>query len=80
MQHFDMQAIQNKLLDKTGEKNSMSDLAILAQKYSKIVTQQEIFGNQSTTLFFKTKSILWHFLLFFTFLCALKDLQPKRKK
>ena len=45
MQHLDMQAIQNKLPDKTGEKNVVSDLAISAQKYPKIVTQQEIFVN-----------------------------------
>ena len=32
---------KKKLPDKTGEKNAVSDLAILAQKYPKIVSQEE---------------------------------------
>ena len=33
--------IKKKLPDKTGEKNFVSDLAISAQKYPKIVTQEK---------------------------------------
>ena len=42
------------LPDKTGEKNVLSDLAISAQKYPKIVTQEEKKFQSIHTLFFKT--------------------------
>ena len=41
MQHLNIQPKQNKLPDKTEEKNVVSYLAIYAQKYPNIVTQEE---------------------------------------
>ena len=41
MQHSNISSKQNKLPNKTGENNVVSDLAISAQKYPTVVTQEE---------------------------------------
>ena len=41
VQHSNIPSKQNKLTNKTGEKNVVSDLAISTQKYPKVVTQEE---------------------------------------
>ena len=41
VQHLNTQPKQIKLPDKLGEKNVVSDLAILTHKYPKFVTQEE---------------------------------------
>ena len=68
------------LPDNNGEKNVSSDLAISAQKYPKIVTQEEKKFQSIHTLFFKTTLFFLSVLtLFFTCLWHKKDLQPKLK-
>ena len=79
MQRLDMQAIQNKLPDKTGEKNVVSDLAISVQKYPKIVTQQEIFVNQSTSIILKTKSIFISFFVVSHIFMCIKKISHQKK-
>ena len=41
LEHSNIPSTKKILPDKTGEKNAVSDLAIAAQKYPKIVTQEE---------------------------------------
>ena len=62
----------NSSLDKTGEGNVVSDLAISPQKYPKIGMQEEEKNvKESATLFFKTTLFFYGVLTsFFTFLGA----------
>ena len=70
------------LPDKTGEKNVLSDLAISAQKYPKIVTQEEKkFQSIHNTIFQNYVKIFYGVLtLFFLHVYGhKKDLQRKLK-
>ena len=56
--------IKTKIIlpDKTGKKNVLSDLAILAQKYPKIVTQEEKKFQSIHNNSFQNYSVLMLFL------------------
>jgi hypothetical protein len=55
VQHSNIPSKQKNIIpDNNGEKNVSSDLAISAQKYPKIVTQEDKKFQSINTLFFKT--------------------------
>ena len=63
--HLNTQPKQNKLPDKLGEKNVVSDLAISTHKYLKLSHKKKRNINQSTSLL-----CLHCFMLFLTYICA----------
>ena len=71
----------NCSLDKTGEGNVVLDLAISAQKYSKIYTQQKKNSRNPRQCFSKLSSFFYRVLTsFFTCLCAKIRPSTKTKK
>lgn len=81
VQHSNIPSKQKNIIpDNNGEKNVSSDLAISAQKYPKIVTQEDKKFQSIHTLFFKTTLFFKAFWRCFSHVYGhKKDLQPKQK-
>ena len=81
IQHSKIPSKQNKLPDKTGEKDVVSDLEIWAKKYPKIVSQEENKFKIIPNTFFSNYVVLFFTAIWRCFSQVFvhkKDIQPKQ--